>query len=555
MKPITESHIETFAINTLEALGWEYVHGLAIAPSAELAERESFEQIILTERLRKHVAIINPDIPAAAREQAVQKTLRLYSPDLLKNNEDFHAFLIEKIKTPYTQDGYERSHEVALIDFEHPANNEFLVVNQYTVIENNQQKRPDILLFVNGIPLVVIELKNPADENATIEKAFAQIQTYKATIPSLFTYNAVCVISDGFKARAGSLSADFSRFMTWKSADGKQEASRFIPQLETLLKGMLNPATLLDLVRNFIVFEKTKKEDPKTGITQIETVKKLAAYHQYYAVNKAIESTLQAAAENGSRKGGVVWHTQGSGKSLSMVFYTGKLVLSLNNPTVVVITDRNDLDEQLFGTFAASKQLLRQEPVQAESREHLKELLRVASGGIVFTTIQKFLPTDGGAKYDDLSPRTNIVVIADEAHRTQYGFEAEVRNIVDKQTKEIIGQRIAYGFAKYLRDALPNATYLGFTGTPIESDDISTPQVFGNYIDRYDIRDAVEDGATVKIYYESRLAKVYLDEEGKQLIKEFDQELEENDEITEKQKARAKWAKLEAIVGSPERIK
>lgn len=555
MKSITESKIETFALHTLESLGWEYVHGLAIAPGAEHAERESYEQIILIERLRKRIAIINPDIPESAREQAVQKTIRLYSPDLLRNNEDFHTFLIEKVRIPYTQDGFERSHEVALIDFENISNNEFLVVNQFTIAENNQNKRPDILLFVNGLPLVIIELKNAADEKATVAKGFEQIQTYKAVIPSLFTYNAVCVISDGFECRAGSLSADISRFMTWKSADGRKDASRFIPQLETLIKGMLDKATLLDLVRNFIVFEKTKKEDPKTGITQIETIKKLAAYHQYYAVNRAVESTLQAASENGDRKGGVVWHTQGSGKSLSMVFYTGKLVLSLNNPTVVVITDRNDLDDQLFGTFAASKQLLRQEPVQADNREHLKELLKVASGGIVFTTIQKFLPPDGGAEYEKLSERTNIVVIADEAHRTQYGFEAEVRNIVDKETKEVIGQRIAYGFAKYLRDALPKATYIGFTGTPIESTDINTPHIFGNYIDRYDIKDAVDDCATVRIFYESRLAKVNLDEEGKRLIKEFDKELEENDEITEKQRARAKWAKLEAIVGNDERIK
>lgn len=555
MKPITETNIETFAIRTLEALGWEYVHGLAIAPNAELAERQSFEQVVLIERLRKQIALMNPDIPESAREQAVQKTARLYSPDLLQNNEDFHAFLIEKIRIPYTQDGFERSYEVALIDFDSIANNQFLVVNQYTVVENNRSFRPDILLFVNGIPIVVIELKNAADENATLRSAFEQIQTYKAMIPSLFTFNTASVISDGLECKAGSLSAGYSRFMTWKSADGKKDASRFIPELETLIKGMLNPSTLLDLIRNFIVFEKTSKVDPETGIRQIETIKKLAAYHQYYAVNKAIESTLEAASENGNHKGGVVWHTQGSGKSLSMVFYTGKLVLRLNNPTVVVITDRNDLDEQLFGTFVSSKQLLRQDPVQAESREHLKELLKVASGGIVFTTIQKFLPPAGGSEYEKLSDRTNIVVIADEAHRTQYGFEAEVRNVVDKETKEVIGQRIAYGFAKYLRDALPNATYIGFTGTPIEGTDVNTPQVFGNYIDRYDIKDAVNDGATVKIFYESRLTKVNLDEEGRRLIEEFDKELEENDEITENQKAKAKWTKLEAIVGNTDRIK
>jgi len=555
MAIITENQIELYAIEELERLDYQYLHGGTLSPGGEVSERASYEQIVLIDRLRQRVRVINPAIPESAREQAVQKTVRLYSPDLLKNNEDLHTFLIEKIRIPYTETGFERSYEVALIDFENIANNEFLAVNQYTIIENNRNCRPDILLFINGIPLVVIELKNAADENATVRKAFEQIQTYKATIPSLFTYNAVCVISDGLECKAGSLSAGYSRFMTWKSADGRKDASRFIPELETLIKGMLNPRTLLDLVRNFIVFEKTRKEDPQTGITQIETIKKLAAYHQYYAVNKAIESTLEAAAENGNHKGGVVWHTQGSGKSLSMVFYTGKLVLRLNNPTVVVITDRNDLDEQLFGTFASSKQLLRQDPVQAESREHLKELLRVASGGIVFTTIQKFLPPDGGSEYEELSDRTNIVVIADEAHRTQYGFEAEIRNVLDKETKEVIGQRIAYGFAKYLRDALPNATYIGFTGTPIEGTDVNTPQVFGNYIDRYDIKDAVNDGATVRIYYESRLAKVNLDDEGRRLISEFDKELEENDEITEKQKARAKWTKIEAIVGNTDRVK
>jgi type I restriction enzyme R subunit len=555
MTRLTENSIETFAIEMLQAIGWDYVHGLAIAPGAESAERKGFEQIILMHRLRKAVARLNPDIPADAQEQAVQKVLRIYSSDLLHNNETFHQFLVEKVKIPYQQDGYERSYEVSLIDFDNPLNNEFLVVNQYTIIENNQNKRPDILLFVNGIPLAIIELKNAADENATIGKAYDQIQTYKAAIPSLFTYNAVCVISDGMECRAGSVSAGFSRFMAWKSLDGKTDASRFSPQLETLINGMLNPATLLDIVRNFIVFEKIKKEDPGTGIIKIETEKKLAAYHQYYAVNKAVENTLKAASDEGNRKGGVVWHTQGSGKSISMVFYTGKIVLSLNNPTVVVITDRNDLDDQLFDTFAASKQLLRQEPVQAKDREHLKELLKVASGGIVFTTIQKFLPEAGRAEYDRLSDRTNIVAIADEAHRTQYGFEAKLIDEKDKETKEVVGKRIAYGFAKYMRDALPNATYIGFTGTPIESTDINTPAVFGQYVDIYDILQSVADGATVKIFYESRLAKVNLDEEGRRLIEEFDKELEEDEEITDRQRAKVKWTKLEAIVGNQERVK
>lgn len=555
MTHITESNIETFAIEALRSLGWQYVHGLSIAPCAENAERESFEQIILTQRLRKAVARLNRDIPADAQEQAVQKVLRIYSPDLLHNNETFHQFLVEKIKIPYQQDGYERSYEVAFIDFINPSNNEFLVVNQYMIIENNQNKRPDILLFINGIPIVLFELKNAADENATIRKAFDQIRTYKATIPGLFTYNTICIISDGMECRAGSVSAGFSRYMTWKSADGKKEASRFIPQLEILITGMLNPITLLDLVRNFIIFEKSKKKDQKTGITQVETEKKLAAYHQYYAVNKAVENTIKAASTNGNRKGGVIWHTQGSGKSISMVFYTAKLVLSLNNPTVVVITDQNDLDDQLFDTFAAGKQLLRQEPIQAKDREHLKQLLNVASGGIVFTTIQKFLPEAGKAQYDRLSYRTNIVVIADEAHRTQYGLTAKIVDVKDKETKQVIAKRIAYGFAKYMRDALPNATYIGFTGTPIEGTDVNTPAVFGQYVDIYDISQSIADGATVRIYYESRLAKVNLDEEGRRLIAEFDKELEEDKEITDKQRVRAKWTKLEAIVGNTERIK
>ncbi|MBY0435721.1 MAG: type I restriction endonuclease subunit R [Cyclobacteriaceae bacterium] len=557
MKAITENNIESFAIETLQAMGWAYVHGLSIAPGAEQQERENFEQIILTNRLRKAVSIINPEIPSDAQEQAIQKVLRIYSPELLHNNETFQTLLVEKVKVAYQQDGFERSYEVGLVDFENPANNEFLAVNQYTIVEKNQNKRSDILLFVNGIPLVIIELKNAADENATIRKAYDQLQTYKATIPGLFTYNAICIISDGMECKAGSVSAGFSRFMNWKTTDGKREASRFSPQLETVLIGMLNPATFLDIVRNFIVFVKYPRYDAKTGITQIETNKILAAYHQHYAVNKAVQSTIQASGKKGDKRGGVVWHTQGSGKSLSMVFYAGKLITApeMQNPTVVVITDRNDLDNQLFETFVSAKQLLRQEPVQAGSREELKELLRVASGGIVFTTIQKFLPENQKSVYDKLSERQNIVVIADEAHRTQYGFEASIKAVKDKTTKEKIGERIAYGFAKYMHDALPNATYIGFTGTPIEGTDINTPQVFGQYVDVYDIKQAVADGATVPIYYESRLAKVNLDEEGKRLIEEFEAEMEQDGEITEQQKEKGKWTKFQAIVGNTERLK
>lgn len=555
MKPITENIIEESAIDLLLLQRWGNIHGLSIAPEAEKSERASFEQVLLQERLRRAIARFNPNIPEEAQDQALRNIQRIRSPELITNSEQFHRYLTDGVPVQYRIGNRERGDSVWLIDFTNPENNEYLAVNQYTVVEKNQTKRPDIVLFVNGIPLVVIELKNAADEQATIRKAYEQIQTYKATIPSLFTYNAFCVISDGLECRAGTISSDFSRFMSWKTVDGKQESSKFIPQLETLLKGMLNRATFLDLIRNFIVFEKSKKLDKKTGLMQVETVKKMAAYHQYYAVNKAVQTTIQASSQDGSRRGGVFWHTQGSGKSLSMVFYSAKIVAALENPTIVVITDRNDLDGQLFDAFAACKQLLRQEPVQAENRDHLKQLLKVASGGIVFTTIQKFFPEKKGTQYDLLSDRRNIVVIADEAHRTQYGFEAKLKDEIDKETKEVIGKRIAYGFAKFLRDALPHATYIGFTGTPIEKEDRNTPAVFGKYVDIYDIAQSVKDGATVRIYYESRLAKVNLDEEGRRLIADLDRELDEDEEITDKQLEKAKWSRLEAIVGNDKRLK
>ena len=577
MTRITESHIEEFSIELLEKQGYEYIYAPNIAPDGDTPERESYEQVLLLDRLCCAVKRINPDIPAEQQDEAIREIQRIASLELIANNETFHRYLTEGVKVSCQKDGNERGDLVWLIDFENPLNNNFVVCNQFTVIENNHNKRPDVLLFVNGLPLVLVELKNATDENATVQSAFRQIETYKTQIPSLFTYNALLIISDGLEAKTGSLSAGLSRFLAWKSADGKTEASHLVSQLETLITGMLNKETLLDLIRHFIVFEKSKQEDTKTGIVTINTVKKIAAYHQYYAVNRAVESTLRASGfvkrgqENvlceppvsyglfgvdnqpiGDRKGGVVWHTQGSGKSLSMVFYTGKLVLAMDNPTIVVITDRNDLDDQLFDTFAASKQLLRQTPIQAENRSHLKELLKVGSGGIVFTTIQKFNPEEGNV-YDLLSDRENIIVIADEAHRTQYGFKA--KTVDDKnEVGDVIGKKTVYGFAKYMRDALPNATYLGFTGTPIESTDVNTPKIFGNYVDIYDIAQAVEDGATVRIYYESRLAKVNLSEEGYRLVEDLDSELEQED-LTDTQKAIAKWTQLEALVGSENRIK
>ena len=574
MEKITENAIEEHAIQLLETQGYSYIHGPAIAPDGDIPERHSFEDVLLLDRLNSAVTRINPRIPLEARNDAVKQIQRLNSPELIANNEAFHRMLTEGITVTYQKDGRSRGDLVWLIDFTNPANNDFLVVNQFTVIQNNVNKRPDVVIFINGLALVLMELKNAADENATIKSAYKQLQTYKQEISSLFTPNAVMVISDGLEARAGTISAGFSRFMTWKTADGKTEASPLIGQLETLIKGMLNPKTLLDLIRHFIVFEASKKEDRQTGINTVETVKKLASYHQHYAVNLAVKSTLRAAGSpetpgtredpaayglptvtsqpKGDRKGGVVWHTQGSGKSLSMVFYTGKIVLALDNPTVVVITDRNDLDDQLYDTFAASKQLLRQEPIQAKDRDHLKELLKVASGGVVFTTIQKFSP-DNGNVYETLSNRRNIVVIADEAHRTQYGFKAKNIDVKDADGNKI-GEKVVYGFAKYMRDALPYATYLGFTGTPIESTDVNTPAVFGNYIDVYDIAQAVEDGATVRIFYESRLAKISLSDEGKKLVADLDATLAQDD-LTETQKAKAKWTQLEALIGSENRIK
>jgi type I site-specific restriction-modification system R (restriction) subunit/very-short-patch-repair endonuclease len=748
MTRLTENIIEDFAIKLLENLGYKYIYAPSIAHDGENPERSSYEEILLTNRMAEAVRRINPTVPPEAQEEAIKEIQRISSPEILTTNESFHRLLTEGIKVSYQKNGQQRGDLVWLIDFNTPKNNDFIVANQFTVVEDGVNKRPDVILFVNGIPLVVIELKNAADENATIKSAFRQIETYKTTIPSLFTYNAFTIISDGLEARAGTISSGMSRFMAWKSADGKEEASHLVSQMETLITGMLNKETLLDLIRHFIVFEKSKKEDAKTGVTTISTVKKLAAYHQYYAVNRAVESALRAtnspppegwsktgvvnspplegcqpkadgvvppadgvvkrASKNyfslpynpklkerarelrkagnlsevlfwnqvkrkqfkgydfdrqkiignyivdfyctncnvvieidgsshddkveydaerdayleslgltvihipvedvmkrmkevmnmlydhpalsgtypeegpprpsgtppeegnvqespesygvpgvktqpkGDRKGGVVWHTQGSGKSLSMVFFTGKIVLALNNPTVVVITDRNDLDDQLFDTFAASTQLLRQEPKQVENREDLKNKLKVASGGVVFTTIQKFQPDEGNV-YETLSERENIVVIADEAHRTQYGFKGKTVDDKDEQGN-VIGKKTVYGFAKYMRDALPNATYIGFTGTPIESTDVNTPAVFGNYIDVYDIAQAVEDGATVRIYYESRLAKVNLSEEGKKLVEELDAELE-GEELSDTQKAKAKWTQLEALIGSENRIK
>ena len=524
IKKLNEDAVEQATLETLQELGYQTLNGPDIAPDGTNPERESYKEILLKERLLNALRRINPDIPQGALEETVKKVSRSESPTLIAENQRFHRLLTDGVDVEYRGSDRIIYDKVWLFDFKNPENNEFLAVNQFTVVEDGHNRRPDILLFINGIPLVIFELKNPVDEDATVRTAFNQIETYKDEIPSLFHYNEIVVLSDGIYARAGTITSNFERFMPWKTMDGEKEAVKTLPQIEVLLRGMLKKEVLIDLMRHFIVFETSKER----------TKKKLAAYHQYHAVNKAVDATLEAASPDGDRRCGVVWHTQGSGKSLIMAFYTGKLVLEMDNPTVVVLTDRNDLDDQLFGTFAECQELLRQEPVQADTRGNLQELLQVSSGGVVFTTIQKFLP-EKGTDYPTLSERRNIVVIADEAHRSQYDF-------ID-------------GFARHMHDALPNASFIGFTGTPIELTDKNTVSVFGNYIDIYDIQQAVEDGATVRIYYESRLVELEIEETERSHIDIDFEEVTEGEEIDRKEQLKTRWARLEAVVGSEKRIK
>lgn len=533
-----ESDVEKFVVELLQKHGFEF-----ISPEQMAKERERLDEVILIGRLREAVENLNHDVSESVREQAIRAVHELNKASAIDNNEEFYRMLIEGVSIEVAENGYIRGKVVHLVDFKNIENNDFVVTNQFSV-HGARERRPDVVLFVNGLPLVVIELKNPEDENATVHSAYKQIQTYKQDIPALFFYSSILVVSDGFEAKAGSLSSDWGRFAEWKDRENHKGKKNLVPQIETLVSKMLNKATLIDLTRNFTVFEKNKHQDSDTGLTVVKTIKKIAAYHQYYAVNKALVSTREAARTGGSRRGGVVWHTQGSGKSLSMVFYTGKLVQELNNPTIVVITDRNDLDDQLFDTFAASRGLLGQEPVQVKNCADLKQKLKIASGGVIFTTIQKFLPEDNGETFDLLSDRENIVVIADEAHRSQYGF-------IGRITK---GAKLKYGFAKYVRDALPNASFIGFTGTPIEKSDKSTPAVFGDYVDVYDIEQAVKDGATVPIFYENRLVKVHLKDDQRKQLDEVVDEMTEEDEPEEADKAKAKWAKIEAVVGQRERL-
>jgi type I restriction enzyme R subunit len=525
---ISELAVEDAALSWFEGLGYDILHGPDIAPQEPAAERSDYAEVVLEGRLRSALSRLNPKVPEPALDEAARKVMRTETLNLVENNRRFHKLLTDGVDVEFRRpDGSIAGDKVWLFDFEQPERNTWLAVNQFTVIENKRNRRADLVVFVNGLPLAVIELKNPGDENATTRGAFNQLQTYKKDIPSLFTMNEVLVASDGLEARAGTLTADWERFMPWRTIEGLDVAPRGTPELEVLLKGIFAKERFLDLVRHFVVFE-----DDGKSIT-----KKLAGYHQFHAVNKAVGCTVRAASPKEDKQVGVIWHTQGSGKSLTMAFYAGKIIAhqAMANPTLVVLTDRNDLDNQLFGTFSLCKDLIRQTPVQAEDREEIRELLKVASGGVVFTTIQKFLPEEKKGKYPRLSDRRNIVVIADEAHRSQYDF-------ID-------------GFARHMRDALPNASFIGFTGTPIELSDKNTQAVFGDYIDVYDIQRAVEDGATVRIYYEGRLAKIELDEAEKPKLDEEFEEVTEGEETQKKEKLKTKWARLEALVGADKRVK
>ncbi|ASZ15532.1 DEAD/DEAH box helicase [Bacillus cereus] len=527
-----ESELENAALEWLEEMEYAIVEGPDIAPNGDYTERESFHDVVLIDRLREALKKINPIVDHNVIEEAIQKIIANASPNFVLNNKQFHKLVTDGIEIQIQgKDGYNPTVSVYVFDFKNPKNNDFMAVNQFTIIEGQANKRPDVIVFVNGLPIVVIELKNAANEDVDITDAYNQLQTYKQAIPTLFRYNAFLIASDGINARVGSLTANEERFMKWRTVDGEKLASPAEPQLEVMIKGMLEPSRLLDVVQSFILFQ----------TDGVDTFKILAAYHQYHAVNKAVEKAKVATAKDGDHKIGVVWHTQGSGKSLSMVFYAGKLIKTMNNPTLVVLTDRNDLDDQLYKTFSMSKEILRQTPSQAESRDSLRELLSVESGGIVFTTLQKFAPDEENGEMPCLTDRTNVIVMADEAHRSQYGFSATV-------TKD----NTKYGFAKYVRDALPNASFIGFTGTPVEASDKNTPAVFGDYIDVYDMSQAVEDGATVKIFYESRIIPLELPE-GLSIDDDYE-DITEDQETSVKEKLKSKWSRLEAIAGAGSRV-
>jgi type I restriction enzyme, R subunit len=555
---ITEDHLEQLCLDWFREGGYTTAFGPDLAPDGATPERRDYQQTILTDRLLAALRRINPHIPLAILEDAAQAVTKPESPVLIHNNRAFHKLLLEGVPVEYRDNDEIQNDHVLLIDFQHVQRNEFLVVNQFTVKGSKQLRRPDLVVFINGLPIALIELKNPADVHADIWKAFDQVQTYKDEIPDLFVCNEALVISDGLTARIGSLTANKERFLPWRTLRNEDDKPLLEYELEKVVKGFFDRELLLDYLRYFILFE---QDDG--GL-----IKKIAGYHQFHAVREAVRVTLIASAtvtpervsmpratwgqkvQPGSRKAGVVWHTQGSGKSITMCCYAGKLLQQpeMNNPTIVVVTDRNDLDGQLFSTFSNAQELLRQTPVQADSREDLRELLAARqSGGIIFTTVQKFSLLNGEEKHPALSTRSNIVVISDEAHRSQYGFKARL----DTKTGAYV-----YGYAKHMRDAIPNASFIGFTGTPISQEDKDTRAVFGDYVSIYDIQDAVDDGATVPIYYESRLAKLDINRaEIEALNEEVEEVIEDEEDVALRERTKSKWAALEKVVGAEPRLK
>ncbi|HEW9971678.1 TPA: type I restriction endonuclease subunit R [Enterobacter cloacae] len=530
---LSEAAVEQALLDQMRSLYYSIEREEDIGPDGRRPERESHDEVVLKNRFENAVTRLNPNLPLEARQDAVRRVMQSELPSLLEENRRIHRLMTEGVDVEYyAEDGTLTAGKIELIDFEHPEKNDWLAVSQFVVINGQNKRRPDVVVFLNGLPLGVIELKAPGSLGAHLLGAFNQLQTYKQKIPLLFHTNALLVTSDGIAARVGSLSADLERFMPWRTTDGTEIAPKGSPELSTLIEGVFEQRRFLALLRDFTVF----------GETGSGLVKIIAGYHQFHAVRHAVSSTVAASSPQGNHRAGVIWHTQGSGKSLLMAFYAGQLVKhpAMANPTIVVLTDRNDLDDQLFSTFSMCRDLIRQKPVQAESREDLQKVLSRASGGVIFTTLQKF-----GEIEEPLTTRRNVVVIADEAHRSQYGFKAKV----DVKTGEI-----SYGFAKYMRDALPNASFIGFTGTPIEAGDVNTPAVFGNYIDIYDISRAVEDGATVPIYYESRLARIELDEDEKPKIDVEVNELTEEDSEADQERLKKKWSTVEALVGSDKRL-
>jgi len=553
---MTEDQLEREALGWLIEVGYSTLYGPDIAVDGDTPERSDYLDVVLAERLRVAVERLNPAIPAAAREDAIKQVVDLGTPVLLSANKRLHQLLVGGVPVQYQKGNETRGDFVRLVDWAEPTRNEWLAINQFSIKGAHHTRRPDVILFVNGLPLVLLELKNPADENADIWKAYDQIQTYKEQIPDVFQYNEVLVISDGSEARLGSLSGDAERFMQWRTIDGVMlDPLGQFNELETLIRGVLAPAYLLDYLRYFVLFE----DDGAL-------VKKVAGYHQFHAVRAAINQVVAASRPGGTHKGGVVWHTQGSGKSITMTCFAARVMqeVAMENPTIVVITDRNDLDGQLFGVFSLAQDLLREQPVQADTRQDLRaKLANRPSGGIVFATIQKFMPGEDEDTFPILSDRSNIVVIADEAHRTQYGFEAKLKTIKpgreaanDPQALLVAEPKTVYqvGYAQHLRDALPNATFVAFTGTPVSSEDRDTRAVFGDYIHVYDMQQAREDGATVAIYFESRLAKLSLKADELSQIDDEVDELAEDEEESQQAKLKSRWAALEKVVGAEPRI-